>query len=331
MNPLSIFSAIKGVSDSAIKTVENIQENKTERMEGIRGWSAPIIFLLTALPFIWLLWGWFGSIFFKDGGYVTQRAKEIVMAIDPQFFFGVISLLLTGGVGAGVFLSNKKMKMDDESHKREVEVAKTAIEKGELKRATGFDRAYIKTMYAEAGYVNDPDDEGGETYRGVSRKNFPDWRGWKVIDKLKEKKEFPEILNEDKDFQDEVKEFYKKEFWNKVSGNEVSEISDKVAGKLFDMAVNCGIGNASRFFQRALNNCGKTKNVGDIADDGKIGKTSLSALEILCPKYEKAVVIAMGGEQYSYYIKVCEKTPTKWKFFCGWMSRVNEGTGEEIS
>ena len=36
-----------------------------------------------------------------------------------------------------------------------------------------FDEEFDKVILAEGGYVNDPDDAGGETYLGISRKNNP--------------------------------------------------------------------------------------------------------------------------------------------------------------
>ena len=48
-----------------------------------------------------------------------------------------------------------------------------------------FRLAYKKIEAAEGGYVNDPDDKGGETYKGISRKANPDWDGWISIDQIK--------------------------------------------------------------------------------------------------------------------------------------------------
>lgn len=48
-----------------------------------------------------------------------------------------------------------------------------------------FAKAYKKLEVAEGGYVNDPDDAGGETYKGVSRKANPNWIGWIILDDLK--------------------------------------------------------------------------------------------------------------------------------------------------
>ena len=45
-----------------------------------------------------------------------------------------------------------------------------------------FNIAYAKTGHAEGGYANNPDDSGGETVQGISRNNFPKWRGWMIVD-----------------------------------------------------------------------------------------------------------------------------------------------------
>ena len=48
-----------------------------------------------------------------------------------------------------------------------------------------FNIEFEKLILAEGGYVNDSDDAGGETYLGISRKNNPNWSGWKLIDSIK--------------------------------------------------------------------------------------------------------------------------------------------------
>ena len=47
-----------------------------------------------------------------------------------------------------------------------------------------FNQAFDITMGHEGGYANNKLDTGGETYRGVSRNNWPDWEGWRLIDRL---------------------------------------------------------------------------------------------------------------------------------------------------
>ncbi|MCL2029533.1 MAG: hypothetical protein FWG97_03875 [Deltaproteobacteria bacterium] len=48
-----------------------------------------------------------------------------------------------------------------------------------------FDRVYKQTKEFEGGYVDDPLDAGGETFRGISRKNHPKWPGWPLISQAK--------------------------------------------------------------------------------------------------------------------------------------------------
>jgi lysozyme family protein len=48
-----------------------------------------------------------------------------------------------------------------------------------------FRISYDLTNQIEGGYVNDPDDKGGETYRGIARKKHPSWRGWYKVDDVK--------------------------------------------------------------------------------------------------------------------------------------------------
>ncbi len=50
-----------------------------------------------------------------------------------------------------------------------------------------FKTAIEATLKAEGGYVNDPDDPGGETYKGIARNRNSKWSGWTHIDLLKNK------------------------------------------------------------------------------------------------------------------------------------------------
>ena len=48
-----------------------------------------------------------------------------------------------------------------------------------------FNQVYQTIRSHEGNYVNHWADRGQETYGGISRRNFPDWQGWYVIDKAK--------------------------------------------------------------------------------------------------------------------------------------------------
>ncbi|OFX56272.1 MAG: hypothetical protein A2066_12770 [Bacteroidetes bacterium GWB2_41_8] len=110
--------------------------------------------------------------------------------------------------------------------------------------------AYSKILKSEGGYVNDPDDRGGETYKGISRKFWPGWLGWTIIDALKKAGKFPKkpvTPNEieiDVQLQYEVSQFYYHQFWSKIGGDKIKNQS--IAEMLLDAAVNEGIVPAIR-------------------------------------------------------------------------------------
>lgn len=112
-----------------------------------------------------------------------------------------------------------------------------------------FEKAYSRTGKFEGGYVNDPDDNGGETYYGISRKFHPTWLGWKIVDEQKKKSNFPSNL---KDRRNDLlileKNFYKVNFWDKVWGDKIND--QRVANDMYDTAVNMGVGTSIKLSQR---------------------------------------------------------------------------------
>ena len=49
-----------------------------------------------------------------------------------------------------------------------------------------FEDEFNRIIFVEGGYVNDPSDAGGETYLGISRKANPYWKGWEMVDTIKQ-------------------------------------------------------------------------------------------------------------------------------------------------
>ena len=75
-----------------------------------------------------------------------------------------------------------------------------------------FKNAFDLMISHEGGYVNDPDDPGGETYKGVARKIFSKWEGWSRIDMLKRQSGFPANLDRDPELQEAIEDFYEVQF-----------------------------------------------------------------------------------------------------------------------
>ena len=107
-----------------------------------------------------------------------------------------------------------------------------------------FDKEFDELILVEGGYVNDPDDAGGETYLGISRKNNSQWVGWKVIDEEKKKglKNITARLKKDTALTNSAKLLYKQNYWDVLELDDIP--SQKIAHQLFDTAVNTGVKRA---------------------------------------------------------------------------------------
>lgn len=116
-----------------------------------------------------------------------------------------------------------------------------------------FDEEFDKVILAEGGYVNDPDDAGGETYLGISRKNNPKWVGWEVIDDIKKKygtKNITSRLKKDVALTNSAKLLYKQNYWDVLELDDIP--SQDISHQLFDTCVNCGKTTAIRIAQQVL-------------------------------------------------------------------------------
>lgn len=112
-----------------------------------------------------------------------------------------------------------------------------------------FDTAFDRLMGHEGGYVNDPNDPGGETNWGISKRSYPS-------------------VNIKALTRDGAKDIYRRDFWNRINGE---ELWDGVAFQTFDFAVNSGIGTAVRYLQRTVG----------VADDGHWGPKSRAAAKAM--------------------------------------------------
>src|SRR5665647_28830 len=90
---------------------------------------------------------------------------------------------------------------------------------------SNFKIAIVKILSSEGGYSNDPDDTGGETYRGISRKFWPKWTGWAVIDSAKKGAGFPVNLKSTNILGDAVMNFYRFNFWDTIGGDSIKNQS----------------------------------------------------------------------------------------------------------
>ncbi|NQY36149.1 MAG: N-acetylmuramidase [Alteromonadaceae bacterium] len=166
--------------------------------------------------------------------------------------------------------------------------------------------AFEELIKNEGGYVNDSDDSGGETYKGVARNFHSKWMGWSKIDVAKSSNGFPKCLENNNDLQSLVSSFYEVEFWDKIRGDNIT--NQNVAECIFDFAVNGGWRTSGKIAQLA---CGAKV-------DGVIGDNTLLKLNAVD---QEVFILRYKFQQIARYIHIVERNPKNRKYFYGWIRR----------
>jgi lysozyme family protein len=169
-----------------------------------------------------------------------------------------------------------------------------------------FTQALQLVLTHEGGYVNDPDDPGGETYKGVARKIHSKWDGWTTIDILKLKQGFPANLDKDDGLQSDVTDFYRVTFWDPMNGDKLT--NQQVANSIFDFGVNAGLSTSVSLAQMV---------VGAKAD-GVLGPLSIAAINPFDPEM---FIASFTIAKIARYINIVRKRPDSRKYFFGWVCR----------
>ena len=169
----------------------------------------------------------------------------------------------------------------------------------------------------ESGYANVSGDLGGETYRGITRKNFPKWDGWKIVDEDKPLKNRQIIDNEE--LENNVMDFYYDNFYTPMKIDKVEDML--ISGHLLCHGVNAGIKTSVKLLQKAVINVYNVK----ISVDGMIGSTTL--------KYTNGAKTNEVAREFieqrnQYYKNLVSKNPSQRKFLNGWLNRVKNTTAE---
>ena len=155
---------------------------------------------------------------------------------------------------------------------------------------TKFDDIIEVVLEHEGGYVNDPDDPGGETNFGIAKRSHPD----------------VDIANLTKDG---AKEIYKEHYWDR---NKVEDLSEELRHIYFDMCVNQGKGRAVKIMQRAANAKGAVLKV-----DGGMGPMTIAAMD-------GVELDRVRAYRVKYYADLVTRKPDLEKFYFGWFRRALE-------
>tara|TARA_R110001592_G_scaffold171740_1_gene410167 strand:- start:2194 stop:2679 length:486 start_codon:yes stop_codon:yes gene_type:complete len=138
--------------------------------------------------------------------------------------------------------------------------------------------------------VNDPDDPGGLTKWGISKKAHPE-------------KDIANLSRND------AIAIYLQEYW---VPSKSEHLPDELQDDYFDMVVNLGQRKAVKVLQEACNH-----RKSNLVIDGLIGRNTLKAAQKLEAKRLKAFRVM-------YYSKICINNKTLIKYFYGWFRRTLE-------
>ena len=173
----------------------------------------------------------------------------------------------------------------------------------------GFQDAFEDTVMKEGGYSNNPMDSGGATKYGITEQvaRAHGWTGSMMDLPL-----------------DNAKYIYRAQYWNQLRLDDICNLSEAIAYKLFEIGVNCGIGTAGTFLQRLLNvlNRGQS-DFPDLKVDGVVGPVTVSNLAMFLRKRgldgNKVILIGLRSLQGCHYITLAEKREKDETFTFGWL------------
>jgi len=156
-----------------------------------------------------------------------------------------------------------------------------------------WDACFAMVLKHEGGFVNHPKDPGGMTNLGVTRTNWELYLDHDVTE-ADMRALTPEM----------VKPFYKKNYWDRIRGDELPSGVDYAA---YDLAVNSGTSRAAKYLQQ----------IAGVTVDGVIGPQSLKAIQ----KCDAEDVV---DEVCNMRMNFLKNLGTFETFGKGWTIRVND-------
>lgn len=159
-----------------------------------------------------------------------------------------------------------------------------------------FAGALLHTIQHEGGYVYHPDDPGGETKYGISKRSYPQLDIARLT--------FAQ-----------AKQIYQRDYWDPLHLDEVHD--QDLAGQVFDFAVHAGQRTAIRMLQQAYNRISLHHG---IAADGLIGPETLAAIndEEMLPDLLRSYKVHRGA----HYLRLASQDIAQEVFFRGWLRRL---------
>lgn len=169
-----------------------------------------------------------------------------------------------------------------------IDIPQKVLDKKDTKLQTyitedkNFSKAVLVILENEGGYSNDPNDPGGETKYGISKRAYPT----EDIKNLTVEK---------------AKMIYRRDYWDAMK---CGDMPYSVALQVFDFGVNAGTDISAKTLQKLVG----------VAQDGKIGKITLGAVKA---QNEAVLSQKIGVARILYYSNLA-----KWGIYANsWVTR----------
>lgn len=153
------------------------------------------------------------------------------------------------------------------------------------------------------GYVNDKDDNGGETIFGICKKFYPKLKIWNSLQELtyvKDKKSYQPTEEE----MDEIFNIYYVNYYKPCKTNLFND--PELGLQVFDMAVNPGVKTSIKLLQKLLR----------IPQDGICGRQTINTANV-----KHGVLEGFKMARTDYYVDISKRGNNK-KFLQGWINRI---------
>lgn len=151
-----------------------------------------------------------------------------------------------------------------------------------------FSRCIKVILRNEGGYVNHPNDPGGETNFGIAKKFYPE----------------EDIKNMTKE---RATYLYYKDYWTPMNLKGLQ--NEELVLQVFDFGVNAGIKTSIRMLQRLVG----------VTDDGIIGKITTKVVN----DQPIELVDKFKMRRKIFYMNLAAKKPKLQVFLRGWLRRVD--------
>lgn len=169
-----------------------------------------------------------------------------------------------------------------------------------------FDRAMRRVLAHEGGYSENPADRGGPTKYGITVPVLAneswgdlDHDGDVDADDIRKLAEWDAVA------------IYRRQWWDRWGY--VLLADDRVAGKVFDLAVNMGPHRAHVLLQRACRSTGRP-----LTEDGILGPITREAVN---SAPQDALLAALRSEAAGFYRHIVARDASQMVFLKGWLRR----------